>query len=100
MAGAGARVTPSRAPRGGLMQIGQVAERTGLSLRTIRWYESEVRQLLALLDDLDAGGGDRAPLRDRLQELREAATARIRALEEQLHVAQSFAATLDSRLDA
>ena len=28
--------TPSR---GGLMQIGQVAERTGLSLRTIRWYE-------------------------------------------------------------
>lgn len=37
MAGAGARVTPSRAPRGGLMQIGQVAERTGLSLRTIRW---------------------------------------------------------------
>jgi MerR family transcriptional regulator, copper efflux regulator len=26
-------------PRGGLMQIGQVAERTGLSLRTIRFYE-------------------------------------------------------------
>ncbi|WP_138732510.1 MerR family transcriptional regulator [Modestobacter excelsi] len=26
-------------PRAGLMQIGQVAERTGLSLRTIRWYE-------------------------------------------------------------
>ena len=25
--------------RGGLMQIGQVAERTGLSLRTIRFYE-------------------------------------------------------------
>ncbi|WP_222195835.1 MerR family transcriptional regulator [Modestobacter italicus] len=25
--------------RDGLMQIGQVAERTGLSLRTIRWYE-------------------------------------------------------------
>jgi len=25
--------------RTGLMQIGQVAERTGLSLRTIRWYE-------------------------------------------------------------
>ncbi len=139
MAGAGARVTPSRAPRGGLMQIGQVAERTGLSLRTIRWYESEglvrattrtgggfrlytehdvarlevitqlkplgftlqeMGQLLALLDDLDAGGGDRAALRGHLQELREAATARIRALEEQLHVAQSFAATLDSRLDA
>lgn len=28
-------------PRGELMQIGQVAERTGLSLRTIRWYEEE-----------------------------------------------------------
>ncbi|WP_374201743.1 MerR family transcriptional regulator [Blastococcus sp. KM273129] len=27
--------------RGGLLQIGQVAERTGLSLRTIRWYEEE-----------------------------------------------------------
>jgi DNA-binding transcriptional MerR regulator len=26
-------------PRGGLMQIGQVAERIGLSLRTIRFYE-------------------------------------------------------------
>ncbi|WP_235003461.1 MerR family transcriptional regulator [Blastococcus haudaquaticus] len=26
-------------PRGELMQIGQVAERTGLSLRTIRFYE-------------------------------------------------------------
>jgi len=26
-------------PRKGLVQIGQVAERTGLSLRTIRWYE-------------------------------------------------------------
>lgn len=29
------------APRARLMQIGQVAERTGLSLRTIRWYEEE-----------------------------------------------------------
>ena len=27
------------APRTGLLQIGQVAERTGLSLRTIRFYE-------------------------------------------------------------
>jgi len=27
--------------RSGLMQIGQVAERTGLSLRTIRFYEEE-----------------------------------------------------------
>jgi MerR family transcriptional regulator, copper efflux regulator len=29
------------APHDGLMQIGQVAERTGLSLRTIRWYGQE-----------------------------------------------------------
>ena len=29
----------SRTGRGGLLQIGQVAERTGLSLRTIRFYE-------------------------------------------------------------
>jgi DNA-binding transcriptional MerR regulator len=29
----------SGAPRGRLVQIGQVAERTGLSLRTIRFYE-------------------------------------------------------------
>ena len=30
---------PTAGPRGDLMQIGQVAERTGLSLRTIRFYE-------------------------------------------------------------
>ena len=29
------------APRGELVQIGQVAERTGLSLRTIRFYEEQ-----------------------------------------------------------
>lgn len=28
-------------PRGELVRIGQVADRTGLSLRTIRWYEEE-----------------------------------------------------------
>lgn len=124
--------------RGGLMQIGQVAERTGLSLRTIRWYEQEglvgpttrtgggfrlyrehdvarlevikqmkplgfsleeMRQLLTLLDDLDAGGEDRAALLDRLRMFHEAANARVRALEEQLHVAEAFAATLLGRLD-
>ena len=123
--------------RSGLLQIGQVAERTGLSLRTIRWYEEEglvgpttrtgggfrlysehdiarlevikqmkplgfsleeMRQLLTLLDDLDAGGGDRAALLDRLRMFHEAATARVRALEEQVHVAEAFAATLVSRL--
>ena len=31
----------SGSARQGLRQIGQVAERTGLSLRTIRWYEEE-----------------------------------------------------------
>ncbi len=123
---------------GGLLQIGQVAERTGLSLRTIRWYEEEglvspttrsgggfrlysqhdiarlevikqmkplgfaleeMRQLLTLLDDLDADGGDHAVLRDRLRMFHEAATARVRALEEQLRVAEAFAARLVSRLD-
>ena len=130
--------TADGAARGGLMQIGQVAERTGLSLRTIRWYEEEglvgpttrtgggfrlysghdvarlevikqmkplgfsldeMRQLLTLLDDLDAGGEDRAALLDRLRMFHEAATARVRALEEQLRVAEAFAATLVSRLD-
>jgi len=33
------RSSPTAHPSGGLMQIGQVAERTGLSLRTIRFYE-------------------------------------------------------------
>lgn len=30
---------PERAAKAGTMQIGEVASRTGLSLRTIRWYE-------------------------------------------------------------
>ena len=123
----------------GLMQIGQVAERTGLSLRTIRWYEEEglvgpttrtgggfrlyseqdvarlqvitqmkplsfsldeMRQLLMLLENLDSGAADRPALRDRLRMFHEAATARVRALEDQLRVAESFAATLAGRLDA
>ncbi len=118
------------------MQIGEVATQTGLSLRTIRWYEDEglvgpttrtgggfrlysdqdvarlevikqmkplgfsleeMRQLLTLLDDIDAGGEDRAGSLERLRMFHEAATARVRALEEQLHVAESFAATLASR---
>ena len=129
--------TVSSSARGQLMQIGQVAQCTGLSLRTIRWYEEEglvgpttrtgggfrlygehdvarlevikqmkplgfsldeMRHLLTLLDDLDAGGGDRTVLLDRLRTFHEAATARVRALEEQLHVAESFATTLASRL--
>jgi MerR family copper efflux transcriptional regulator len=131
--------TASGTTRSGLLQIGQVAERTGLSLRSIRWYEQEglvgpttrtgggfrlysehdiarlvvitqmkplgfsldeMRQLLTLLDDLDAGGQDRAALLERLRMFHEAATARVRALEEQQRVAEAFAGTLASRLDS
>ncbi|WP_236829152.1 MerR family transcriptional regulator [Blastococcus sp. KM273128] len=125
--------------RTGLLQIGQVAERTGLSLRTIRWYEEEglvvptsrtdggfrlysdddvarlevikrmkplgfaleeMRELLGLLADLDAGTGDRAQLLDRLRMFHEAATARVTALREQLAVAEGFADGLAGQLDA
>ncbi len=121
------------------MQIGEVAERTGLSLRTIRWYEQEglvaptarsaggfrlysaddvrrlevikrmkplgfaleeMRELLTLLTDLDAGTGDRAQLLDRLGMFQAAATARVTALREQLAVAEGFAASLAGQLDA
>ena len=124
--------------RAGLLQIGQVAERTGLSLRTIRWYEEEglvvptarsdggfrlysdadvarlelikrmkplgfaleeMRELLALLSQLDEGTGDRAALLDRLHMFHEAATARVTALKEQLALAEGFAETLAARLD-
>ncbi len=124
--------------RTGLLQIGRVAERTGLSLRTIRWYEEEglvvptarteggfrlysaddvarlevikrmkplgfaleeMRELLTLLAELDAGTGDRAQLLDRLRMFHEAATARVTALREQLAVAEGFAATLAELLD-
>ena len=126
-------------PRDGLVQIGQVAERTGLSLRTIRWYEEEglvvptarteggfrlysaddvarlevikrmkplgfaleeMRELLTLLADLDAGAGDRAQLLDRLRMFHQAATARVTALREQLAVAEGFADSLAGQLDA
>jgi MerR family transcriptional regulator, copper efflux regulator len=125
--------------RTGLLQIGQVAERTGLSLRTIRWYEEEglvvptsrteggfrlysaddvarlevikrmkplgfaleeMRELLGLLAELDAGTGDRSALLDRLRMFHEAATARVTALREQLAVAEGFAAGLAAQLDA
>lgn len=131
------RVTAT--PRGELMQIGQVAERTGLSLRTIRFYEEEglvvptartdggfrlysaddvarlevikrmkplgfaleeMRELLTLLGELDAGTGDRAQLLDRLRMFHEAATARVTALREQLAVAEGFADSLAGHLEA
>jgi MerR family transcriptional regulator, copper efflux regulator len=126
-------------PRSELMQIGQVAERTGLSLRTIRWYEEEglvvptartdggfrlysaddvarlevikrmkplgfaleeMRELLTLLAELDAGTGNRAQLLDRLRMFHEAATARVTALREQLIVAEGFANGLAGHLYA
>ena len=126
-------------PRGELMQIGQVAERTGLSLRTIRFYEEnglviptarseggfrlyskndvsrldvikrmkplgftleEMQELLTLLADLDSGTGTPKQLVDRLRVFHEAATARVTALKDQLAVAEGFAETLASRLDA
>lgn len=122
--------------RTGLLQIGQVAERTGLSLRTIRFYEEhglvrpttrteggfrlysdddvarlevvkrmkplgftveEMQELLGLLDELAARPGD-AALVDRLRMFHEAATARVRALREQLAVAEGFAGDLAGRL--
>ncbi|MGY1836054.1 MerR family transcriptional regulator [Blastococcus sp. SYSU DS0510] len=122
-----------------LMQIGQVADLTGLSLRSIRWYEEEglvvptarteggfrlysagdvarlevikrmkplgfaleeMRELLGLLAELDAGSGDRAQLLDRLRLFHEAATARVTTLREQLAVAEGFAAGLAEHLDA
>ena len=100
-----ARAERPSSPVAALVQIGLVAERTGLSLRTIRWYEEEglvvpttrteggfrlysdddsarlevikrmkplgftldeMRELLILLADLDAGTGDRAQQPDRL----------------------------------
>jgi MerR family copper efflux transcriptional regulator len=127
------------AARAELAQIGQVAVRTGLSLRTIRFYEEaglvvpsarteggfrlystddvdrlevikrmkplgfaleEMRELLALLADLDAGRGDRERLLDRLRMFHEAATARVTALREQLAVAEGFADGLAAQLVA
>jgi MerR family copper efflux transcriptional regulator len=125
-------------PRGQLMQIGQVAERTGLSLRTIRFYEEnglvrpttrseggfrlyseadvarllvvkrmkplgftleEMQELLTLLHDLDHATTGREPLVERLRSFHDAATARVRALREQLDVAEGFAGSLADHLD-
>jgi len=118
------------------VQIGEVAERTGLSMRTIRYYEEQglvtpssrtaggfrlytdadvarlmlvkrmkplefsiddMRDLLGVLDALEAGGtvqAQREMLLDRLRMYREAADARVRALQEQLQTAEGFAADL------
>jgi MerR family copper efflux transcriptional regulator len=124
--------------RTGLLQIGQVAERTGLSLRTIRFYEEnglvpptsrtdggfrlyssddvarlevikrmkplgfsleEMQQLLTLLADLATSPGEQL-LVDRLRMFHEAAAERVRALREQLTIAEGFAATLAGHLQS
>ena len=118
------------------MQIGEVAEQTGLSLRTIRYYEEvglvtpsartqggfrlysetdlarlrlvrrmkpldfslgEMRDVLAVLDLLEDGdplSEDHDQLVVRLEMYRDAANARVRALREQLEVAEGFSADL------
>ena len=118
------------------MQIGEVAEHVGLSLRTIRYYEEvglvtpsartaggfrlysdadvarlrlvrrmkpldfslqEMRDVLALLDELDAGDPmsvEHHQLLDRLAMYHEAAIARVVALREQVTTAEGFASDL------
>lgn len=118
------------------MQIGEVAAQTGLSLRTIRYYEEvglvtpssrttggfrlysetdvgrlrlvrrmkrvefsleEMKDVLGLLDLLERGDhsdAQHASLLQRLQMYRELTDARVRALREQLEVAEGFAADL------
>jgi DNA-binding transcriptional MerR regulator len=122
--------------RSGLLQIGRVAEHTGLSLRTIRFYEEnglvrptsrteggfrlyssddvarlevikqmkplgftleEMQELLGLLADVGDAPGDPV-LVDRLRMFHQAATARVRALKDQLTITEGFATTLADRL--
>jgi MerR family copper efflux transcriptional regulator len=104
------------------MQIGEAADRVGLSIRTIRHYEEaglvvpsarsdggfrlctepdldrlrvvkrmkplgftldEMRDLLAILDELTTGSGDRTALLERLLEYHQAAEARVETLRTQ-----------------
>jgi MerR family copper efflux transcriptional regulator len=119
------------------MQIGEVAERVGLSLRTIRYYEEvglvppssrtaggfrlyaetdvdrlrlitrmkplgytveEMGQVLGLLDALEAPGGDRPELLDRLGAHHDTACRRVDALQAQADAAREFAADLERRV--
>ena len=118
------------------MQIGEVAEKTSLSLRTIRYYEEvglappsartaggfrlytegdvdrlqlikrmkpldfsleEMRDLLAILDELDAGRPDAAARRalvERLAVYRAQAEERVATLRARLAQAESFTSDL------
>ena len=118
------------------MQIGEVADQTGLSLRTIRYYEEvglvtpsdrtaggfrlysetdvarlrlirrmkplelsleEMRDVLSVLDQLEAGdplSAEHHQLVGRLEMYHEVADARVRALRDQLEVAEGFAGDL------
>ncbi|WP_017555492.1 MerR family transcriptional regulator [Nocardiopsis baichengensis] len=122
-----------------LMRIGEVAERTGLSLRTIRHYDDvgvvrpsarsqggfrlyteadvqrlllikrmkpldfsleEVKDLLGVLDELDAGpqgGPAREDLLRRLDEYYTSATERSVALRRKLEAAEEFAERLGAQ---
>lgn len=120
------------------MQIGEVAERTGLSLRSIRYYEEvglvtpsarsaggfrlytesdldriglimrmkplgysleDMRELLAVVDALDAGDGDPRELRERLVGMHAAARQRVDDLRGKLAMAEEFAEGLWARVD-
>ncbi|BBH69716.1 MerR family transcriptional regulator [Actinoplanes sp. OR16] len=120
------------------MQIGEAAERVGLSIRTIRHYEEaglivpsarsdggfrlytepdldrlrvvkrmkplgftldEMRDLLAVLDDLTAGTGDRESLLERLAGYQEAAEERVGTLRRQLAMAEGFAQQMQDHLN-
>ena len=120
------------------MQIGEAAERVGLSIRTIRHYEEaglivpsarsdggfrlytepdldrlrvvkrmkplgftldEMRDLLAVLDDLTSGAGDRESLLKRLAGYHEAAEERVGTLRRQLAMAEGFAQQMREHLD-
>ena len=120
------------------MQIGEAAERVGLSIRTIRHYEEaglivpsarsdggfrlytepdldrlrvvkrmkplgftldEMRDLLALLDALTLGTGDRESLLKQLAGFHEAALERVGTLRRQLEMAEGFAQQMQGHLD-
>lgn len=120
------------------IQIGEAAERVGLSIRTIRHYEEaglivpsarsdggfrlytepdldrlrvvkrmkplgftldEMRDLLAILDNLTAGTGDRPALLNRLTSYQQAAHTRVQTLREQLATAEGFARQMQDHLD-